>query len=390
MIKRIYIHNYKCFENFEFLPDGKTPLMVIGKNGTGKSTLVEVIKFLQGLVVPVTASVSLSPEKIPNINSPIRFELEVEAEGHSFEFRVVFQYEKETRTFIVAEEYLYYNNELIIAREKEKIETIRNQVKSTYTIDQHVIALQTMPNFPSTEDPLSIFRHLMQLMLILKPVPSQMRADYVNRQLPMRPPNIPDWFVDPTCLEFVPWLQVQLAMIPELYPKMKLVLTEFLPDLKSFQFERIIAGQYRLNVVFHLTRASEQYVHQASEKTIVFDELSDGEKCFFIAAAIRALNAVAPRPLTCIWDEPDNYLSIKEVNAFMSSLCADFYAKGQIIFFSHNEDAIRAFTKDEILIFRRRTHLDPVLNPITMEEFLKKSPEGWTLSEALQSEEVWS
>ncbi len=389
MIERIYVHNYKCFENFEFLPNGKTPLMIIGKNGTGKSTLVEVLRILQSLVTQVSTSVTLLPEKIPNITAPVRFELEIEAEGHSFEFRVAVEYAKETRAFVVVEERLYHNNEPIILREKEKVEAFRNQVKSSYTIDQHVIALATMPTSPSTEEPLAIFRHLMFLMTILKPIPSQMRADF-KRQFLMRLPPMPDWFLDTGCLEFVPWLQSQFATFPELYPKIQDVLTEFLPDLKSFKFDRASDGQYRLWVVFHLSRAGGQYSNRMSERTILFDELSDGEKCFFIAAAIRALNTVSPRHLTCIWDEPDNYLSVKEVNAFMSSLCADFYKKGQIIFFSHNEDAIRAFTKDEILIFRRRSHLDPILNPITMEEFLRGDESISTLSEALKSEEVWS
>ena len=44
---------------------------------------------------------------------------------------------------------------------------------------------------------------------------------------------------------------------------------------------------------------------------LAFEDLSDGEKCFFICAVVLASNE-SYGPIFCFWDEPDNYLSLSE------------------------------------------------------------------------------
>ena len=48
MFQRLYVNNFRCFENFEFKPDS-TSVLLIGKNGAGKSTLARVLKIFQGI-----------------------------------------------------------------------------------------------------------------------------------------------------------------------------------------------------------------------------------------------------------------------------------------------------------------------------------------------------
>ena len=49
MLERLYVHNFRCLENFEFKP-GETPsVLLIGKNGTGKSTIRQVLAILQAI-----------------------------------------------------------------------------------------------------------------------------------------------------------------------------------------------------------------------------------------------------------------------------------------------------------------------------------------------------
>ena len=47
MIQRFYVHNYRCMENFELPIAGKPSSLLIGKNGTGKSTIGFVLEILQ-------------------------------------------------------------------------------------------------------------------------------------------------------------------------------------------------------------------------------------------------------------------------------------------------------------------------------------------------------
>ena len=49
MIKRLYIHNFRCLENFDLPIAGKPSSLLIGKNGSGKSTVGYALEVLQSL-----------------------------------------------------------------------------------------------------------------------------------------------------------------------------------------------------------------------------------------------------------------------------------------------------------------------------------------------------
>ena len=49
MIRRLYIDNYKCFSNFELRLDKLPCSMIIGANGSGKSTVAEVLSLFAAI-----------------------------------------------------------------------------------------------------------------------------------------------------------------------------------------------------------------------------------------------------------------------------------------------------------------------------------------------------
>ena len=94
--------------------------------------------------------------------------------------------------------------------------------------------------------------------------------------------------------------------------------------------------------------------------SVAFTDLSDGEKCFFLCAAVLAANEFYG-PLFCFWDEPDNYISLSEVGHFITSLRRSFHQSGQIVVTSHNPEAIRKFSNDNTLVLNRHSHLEPTV-----------------------------
>ena len=89
-----------------------------------------------------------------------------------------------------------------------------------------------------------------------------------------------------------------------------------------------------------------------------FGDLSDGEKCYFIGAVL--LGALKHcGPLFCLWDEPDNYLSMSEVGHLIMELRRAFQQSGQLVVVSHNPEAIRKFSDENTLVFERVSHLEP-------------------------------
>ncbi len=39
MIQRLYVHNFRCLENFELSLDGARSVLLLGRNGVGKTTV---------------------------------------------------------------------------------------------------------------------------------------------------------------------------------------------------------------------------------------------------------------------------------------------------------------------------------------------------------------
>jgi predicted ATPase len=80
MIQRIYVHNYRCLENFELTTKGMSSALLIGKNGSGKSTIALALEIIQSIGRGVNRVGTLvQPKDFARGRSdvPIRFELEV-------------------------------------------------------------------------------------------------------------------------------------------------------------------------------------------------------------------------------------------------------------------------------------------------------------------------
>ncbi len=47
MIDRLYVHNYRCLENFTLDLKGQHSALILGKNGAGKFTALESLRLIQ-------------------------------------------------------------------------------------------------------------------------------------------------------------------------------------------------------------------------------------------------------------------------------------------------------------------------------------------------------
>ena len=108
-ITRLFIDNYKCFVGFDFKPQAIQPMF--GLNGTGKSTLFEVLAALKRLVVDGEQVDACFPESIwPRWKLPLLPTLQVTLEIGDEELPRQFRYElklvvdrKTTKTKIQSE-----------------------------------------------------------------------------------------------------------------------------------------------------------------------------------------------------------------------------------------------------------------------------------------------
>ena len=70
-------------------------------------------------------------------------------------------------------------------------------------------------------------------------------------------------------------------------------------------------------------------------------------------------------PVFCMWDEPDNQISLSEVGQFITGLRKMANRSGQFIATTHHPETVRKFSDETTLVLTRKLHLDPtVVRPL--------------------------
>jgi predicted ATPase len=344
MIQRFYIHNFRCLENFELPISRLSTVLLIGKNGAGKSTVGVALEILQRIANGTNRVGELvAPEDIARgcADAPMRFEIEVELASKVYKYVLALDFPEGFKELRVFEEKLIVDGEPCYTREVAQVHLakIGRDMGASFRIDWHLVALPIIQQSPN--DPLFIFKHWLASMLILRPQPSLIRGDSEQETLQ---PNA-------QVTNLGAWFSGLIASAPSVYTKIDEYLKQVMPDLQDMK-NPIVGKDARSLVV--------QFSNQQGNITLPFGCLSDGEKCFMIYALVIAANS-AYGPLLCFWDEPDNYLAPAEIGQSVMALRRAFQAQGQIIVTSHNPEAIRRFSDENTLLLYRNSHLEPTI-----------------------------
>lgn len=345
VIRRLYVHNFRCLENFELAMSGQSSVLLIGRNGTGKTTVGLVLELFQRIAQGTNRVGDLiKPKDLTrgNVDVPIRFEIEVELGLRIYGYSIAFEFPKGFKELRVFEEKLVVDGQPVYTREIAQVHLARmgraNEAK--FPIDWHLVALPIVQE-QSTTDPLFIFKDWLARMLILRPLPSLIRGDSDRETLQ---PNL-------AVTDFGAWFSGLIALAPSAYVKINEYLRQVMPDWKDIQNPPV--GKDARSLVV-------QFANDQGSIKLPFEDLSDGEKCFMICAMVLAEKDTYEH-LFCFWDEPDNYLSPSEVGHFVMVLRSIFRTGGQFIATSHNPEAISRFSDENTLLLSRNSHLEPTI-----------------------------
>jgi len=345
MIQRLYIHNFRCLENFELSVKNLSSALLIGKNGTGKSTVSYVLEIFQAIsrgVNRVGQLVRSGDFARGRSDVPIRFELEVLLDKRIYKYVIALELPEKFKELRVFEEQLSVSGSPIYSRNAAQVtlHTGSQNREAQFSVDWHLVALPIIQEQSET-DPLHIFKTWLARTIILAPIPGLMIGDSEGESLePKRDAS-----------NFGEWVSGLLSRYPAAYTQIDKYLREVMPDIQDFQNERIGKDAKTMVVRFEANNAN---------LSVDFKDLSDGEKCFFLCALVFAANKFYG-PLFCFWDEPDNYLSLSEVGHFVTSLRRSFQGGSQILVTSHHPEAIRKFSDENTFLLDRKSHLEPTL-----------------------------
>ena len=346
MIKRIYIHNFRCLENFDLPVSGMSSSLLIGKSGAGKSTVGFALQVLQSIARGtnrVGQLVKTGDFTRGRSDVPIRFEIEVLIESRNFEFKLGLELPAGFKEIRVAEESLSCDGTVIYSRQQAQVVLAKTTAagEAKFLVDWHLIALPLIQE-QSESDPLRVFKSWLARMLILAPLPSTITGDSDGDSL------MPNREV----ANFGEWFSGLLAHSPAAYSRIDRFIKQVLDDFEDIKNPSTGKESRSLLV---------QFQQDGKTLSLPFSALSDGEKCLFVCALVLASNA-SYGPLLCFWDEPDNYLSLSEVGHFVMELRRAFESKGgQLLVTSHNPEAIRQFSDENTLLLFRRNHIEPTL-----------------------------
>ncbi len=350
MIRRIYAHNFRRFQNTEVDLADRRHVLFVGRNGSGKSSLLDILQSFRMLAygrnradefIPRRSVTALGATETDPSHPFVRFEIELELpEVGSAAYSLALELPPGFREMRVASERLVVAATDVLDRRLGDVSFAGTNGKRTeFTADWHQIAL-TMIGVAADDHPIERFRHELRRLVILRPVPSEMCGEG-GAQLASP---------DPSCREFGDWFRETVNAHPGTYEPFRAYLQAVLPGFEAARNRPTGQGVWSLEYEFRGSRGGN-YV-------VPFGDLSDGEKCLSVAALVCAV-AEADPPVTIWWDEPDSFVALPEIQHLVVSLKRAAGQGSQFIATSHNAEAIRAFSREDTFLLFRRSHSEP-------------------------------
>lgn len=333
MFQRIYIHNYKCLQDFEWNLNDEKSLLLLGKNGTGKSSILSVFELLRDLALGKSLFEIDLPRYQEDEDVILKFDISIQNKLYQYEIKIngfndIF-YEK----LIIDNEYIFErkNDDEFMFDGKNFI--INSMDSALSILSSKVFSILILVNW-------------LKKMILIAPNPSMMNyfLEYSEKRK--------DTILDKKAENLVVWLNDWLDREPMLYSHIDNILRKIFPDFQRFKFD-----------VFSNNKYLQFFFGKDKEKIeISFANLSDGERIIFLFSIILALMSHDEEPIFVFWDEPENYISLALLQSliqFMRSKAEFSQQSHQVFFSSHNSEVINAFSSSHIYYLYRNTHITP-------------------------------
>ena len=339
MLKRLYIDNFRCLVNFELNIDSIN--LLLGDNGTGKSTVFEVLRKIQTFV--------LGDSKVEGVfktydctrwqTLPTQlFELEILGNDGDYKYELAIEHNQEKSC--VKYERLWFDSQPLLKVELGEVQLFRDNhsLGATYSFNWSQSLLPSlMPKGDNTK--LTWFKERMKRFIIVKIIPSLMvdGSQYEETRLSWHMENFVSWYR---------YLSQDQGKVAELMNIIKEVLEGFV----SFKFDSFSEEYKTLKL---------RFLQSSLEKKIIdyrFDELSDGQKV--LIALYTLLYGTQSEDYTLCIDEPENFIALPEIQPWLSQLY-DFCSeqKIQALLISHHPELINYLLVSPIgYWFERQSH----------------------------------
>lgn len=360
MLTRVYINNFRCFVNFEWKPGRRQ--LIMGGNGTGKSTLMEALLRLRQFVAgrQRVDEIYRLQQRTRWFDQPEQtFEIEAAIDGVDFVYRLVLTPDRspDVRRFLVSWEALSCGG-------RPLVEFAAGQVRR-YN-DDSVLAFQypaspdrsVLPSIPAGgENPkLDIFRDWLLKSYCFRIDPFEIDS-LARGEAP---------FAEVGLSNFSAWYRRLLQNLPRENAVLMDDLRGALDGFSYLFFEP--QGEDTSLLVAEFTGPKGESVKFA------FNELSEGQRCLVCLYAI--LRFILDKGYTVVLDEPDNFLALREIQPWLTAAeDAIEDHRGQLLVISHHPEFINQWAPELGVQFAREG-----VGPVSVRGFRVES--GTTLPPA--------
>jgi len=356
MLNKLYVHHYRCLQNFEIDLTGLGTALLLGRNGAGKSTVFAAFEILQKIgrgVTQIGDLLTCDDFAFHETTKPIVFELSATLGSGCYVYRLEIELPPGFHSLRVLKESLSVNSQDVFLRKGGKTQL---DGKAEFTLDWHHVGLPLI-SVRKDDDPVAVFRHWLGAFIYLTPVPSLVSSTSKAENA----------HLDKQLANLVDWMRYHLALKPALYSQMEIYLKHWMPDFALFRLDA--TGRDERELIFSFKAEKNIELSIAS--------LSDGEKTYVLTAMLLTVIG-SGQPFLCFWDEVDQYISLPELSYFITACRREFEgseAQAQLILTSHNPRVMYEFSGHNSFVLSRASHLQPArLEPLQSKTYLSPDP----------------
>lgn len=340
VIKRFYIDNYRSFTNFEFVP-GRFNLL-LGANGSGKSSLLDVVAALGDIVVRGNSVGGDGPDRLSSSTltrwdqrTAQRFELDIGLDAASYRYVLVVYHEPDSGRAHIHSEKLTADGNTLFAFEQGNVHLHRNDgsrgISFAFRGDRSFIA-QIEPRPESTN--LIRWREFMRHVWVGRLRPSEI----------LRTSSGEDEALTRSASNFACWYRHLSQQDPVATQRLFSALEPVIPGFRALALASAGSHGRTRDLVVKLDAAGSQY-------ELSFDELSDGQRALIVLYAL--LVGMQPGQGCLMLDEPELHVGLPELQPWLVELDTRYESAGQVFVASHNPQVVDYMAAGEAFLFER-------------------------------------
>ena len=339
MLQRLYIDNYRSLVNFEFKPGSLC--LLLGDNGSGKSTILDVIELLRDFISGQGTVNSFSTSTLTRwqFNRLQRFEADFLLDGKIYAYRLVIEHEWQRGLRRVQQEYLYLDGQPLYAFHEGVAQLYQDDhsLGPSVAFDWSRSGIGFLQAGPANLH-LSRYREYMARIVVASLDPCSMESESDEEVS----------ILDRRGRKFVSWYRAMALESPAATMKMAAAIREVMAGFSALPFresgsKRLLKAQFD---GFGTGRQS-RYIEYS------FDELSDGQRALIALYAL--LYVHEDHPFVIGLDEPDNYVALREIQPWLAELenrCA-MANHSQAILVSHHPEVMNYLGEQRIVMLER-------------------------------------